>query len=182
MKHTRSGAMLMAVTVAVGLLVPTSAMAAVDMFLKMTGVTGESVDEWHRGEMDVLAWSWGASNGSARTAKGALPAACVQDLSFTKYIDSATGQLIMNGATGAVSAEAVLTVRKAGDSPFEYLVLRMTNVVVTSFNTGGSGGEDRLTEQVTLRFQSLRGEYRRMKADGTADRPVVFDIGGGNCR
>lgn len=52
-----------------------------------------------------------------------------------------------------MSAEAVLAVRKAGDRPYEYLVLRMTNVLVTSFSTGGSGGEDRLTENVTLRFQ-----------------------------
>lgn len=164
------------------LFTPTSAMAAVDMFLKMTNVEGESKDAVHGGEMDVLAWSWGTSTGSARTGRGVVPAACIQDLSLTKWVDAASPQLIMNGVTGTVAAEAVLTMRKAGERPIEYLVLTMTNVTVSSYSTGGSGGEDRLTENVTLHFDSMRGEYRRQKPDGTPDAPIVFTIGGGACR
>jgi type VI secretion system secreted protein Hcp len=72
--------------------------------------------------------------------------------------------------------------RKAGETPLEFLVLKMTNVSVVAYQTGGSGGEDRLTESVSLRFESLRGEYRRQKADGSADTPIVFDVGGGVCK
>jgi type VI secretion system secreted protein Hcp len=55
--------------------------------------------------------------------------------------------------------EAVLTVRKAGEKPLEYLKLTMTQVMVTAVSTGGSGGEDRLTENVTLNFAKVKCEY-----------------------
>ncbi len=172
----------MAIMVAAGLFTPSRAMAAVDMFLKIVGIQGESADVTHKGEMDVLAWSWGTSNGTARTGKGVIPAACVQDLSLTKYIDSASPQLIMNGVTGVVVPEAVLTMRKAGSTPFEFLILKMSNVSVSSYSTGGSGGEDRLVENVQLHFETMRGEYHRQKPDGSLDTPIFFDVGGGVCK
>lgn len=130
---------------ATSLLASSNAMAAVDMFLKIDGVTGgESQDDKHKGEMDVLAWSWGQSTGEARTGRGKGPAVCIQDLSITKYIDSASAELIMNSVVGEVAPTAVLVVRKAGESPLEFLTLTMRNVTVAAYNTGGSGGEDRL--------------------------------------
>jgi type VI secretion system secreted protein Hcp len=182
MKRRVSSGVLAAIVVAASLMAPSSALAAVDMFLKITEVTGESKDIAHKDEIDVLAWSWGASSGNARTGKGALPVACIQDLSVTKYIDSASPELILSAALGTVAKEAVLTVRKAGEKPLEYLVIKMSDVLVTSYSTGGSGGEDRLTENVTLSFESLKGEYRKQKADGTGDTAIPFEIAGGVCR
>ena len=178
----KRGGILAAIVAAAILMVPSSALAAVDMFLKISEVTGESRDITHKDEIDVLAWSWGASAGNAKTAKGALPEACIQDLSLTKYVDAASPQLILNAAMGTVAKEAVLTVRKAGEKPLEYLVLRMSDVLVTSYQTGGSGGEDRLTENVTLSFETLKGEYRRQKPDGTLDKAIPFEVAGGVCR
>lgn len=165
------------------LLTPAAASAQVDMFLRMANITGESVDGANPGAMDVLAWSWGTSTGTARTGKGAVPAACIQDLALTKWIDSASPQLIMNGVTGTVAADATLSMRRAGEGRgTDFLVLKMTGVTVTSYQTGGSGGENRLTENVTLRFESLRGEYRRQNAEGGYEAPVVFTIGGAVCK
>ena len=45
----------------------------------------------------------------------------------------------------------------------------MKDVIVTSVSTGGSGGEDRLTENVTLNFATFKIEYQPQKPDGTAD-------------
>ena len=166
------------------LLTSSTAMAAVDMFLKMDGVTGgESQDEAHKGEMDVLAWSWGQSTGGARTGRGRQPPLCIQDLSLTKYIDSASPELIMNSVMGEVAPTAVLVLRKAGASPLEFLTLTMRNVTVAAYTTGGSGGEDHLTENVTLHFESMRGQYRRQKPDGT-EETFTFDVAAGaaNCR
>jgi type VI secretion system secreted protein Hcp len=182
MKRRVSSGLLAAIVVAAGLMTPSSAMAAVDMFLKITDIKGESTDKAHKDEIDVLSWSWGASTGTARTRKGVLPEACIQDLNVIKYVDAASPQLILNAVTGAVANEAVLTMRKAGETPLEFLVLKMTNVSVVSYQTGGSGGEDRLTENVSLRFESLKGEYRRQKADGSADAPILFEVGGGVCK
>jgi type VI secretion system secreted protein Hcp len=163
--------------IATSLLAPTTALAAVDMFLKIGTIKGESQDSKHKGEIDVLAWSWGASNDPQAT-RSKLPTACIQDLSLTKYIDSATPALIMNGMTGEVSPTAVLVVRKAGDTPLEYLTLTMKNVRISSYSSGGSGGEDRLTENVSLHFESMTGKYVKQKADGSADAPITWEIGG----
>lgn len=170
---------------ATSLLASSSAMAAVDMFLKVDGVTGESLDDKHRGEMDVLAWSWGQSTGTARTGRGTAPAVCIQDLSVTKYIDSASPELIMNSMVGEVAPTAVLVVRKAGARPLDFLTLTMRNVTVAAYNTGGSGGEDRLTENVVLHFESMQGKYQKQNSDGTAvGSPITFEIAAGsaNCR
>lgn len=170
---------------ATSLLASSTAMAAVDMFLKVDGVTGESTAEKHRGEMDVLAWSWGQSTGAARTGRGTLPAACIQDLSLTKYIDSASPALITNSLVGQVAPTAVLVIRKGGERPLDFLTLTMRNVTVAAYNTGGSGGEDRLTENVTLHFESMQGRYQRQNSDGSpVGDPITFEIavGSANCR
>src|SRR5918996_1816239 len=81
--------------VATGIGASTSVVAANDMFLKVTGVQGESQDSKHKGEIDVLSWSWGASTGDARVRKGRVPVACIQDLQLTKFVDSSSPALIM---------------------------------------------------------------------------------------
>ncbi len=185
MKRSSSRAMVTSAVFAAGLLFAGDAMAAVDMFLRIQGVTGgESQDEQHKGAMDVLAWAWGQSTGDARTGRGRQPAVCIQDLSITKFIDSATPELIMNSMLGEVAPTATLVVRRAGEQPLEFLTLTLRNVTISSYSTGGSGGEDRLTENVVLHFQSMQGVYRRQKPDGTADAPITFEIAAGaaNCR
>jgi len=162
--------------VATGLLAAGTAEAASDMFLKLDGVVGESQDAKHKGEIDVLAWSWGESEGTARTRHGVLAAACIQDLSLTKFIDSSSPALIMNTMTGQTAPTAVLVVRKAGGAQIEYLRLTMKNVTISSYQTGGSGGEDRLTENVVLHFDSMQGQYQQQKPDGSVGSPITFDI------
>ena len=142
---------------------------AVDMFIKVDGVTGESKDSKHKGEIDVLAWSWGLSNsGSFHTGGGGGSGkANFQDLSFTKYVDASSPALLLAGANGDHFATALLTVRKAGKTPLEYIKITLKKVLVTSISTGGSGGEDRLTENVTLNFAEMGIAYQDQKDDGT---------------
>jgi type VI secretion system secreted protein Hcp len=134
---------------------------AVDMFIKIGDLKGESKDATHKTEIDVLAWSWGVSNsGSAHTGGGAgAGKANVQDLSLTKYVDLASPDLLLACCNGKHFPEATLTVRKAGETPLEYLKIKLTEVLITSVSTGGSGGEDRLTENVTLNFAKVNLDY-----------------------
>src|SRR4029078_5404415 len=131
---------------------------AVDMFLKFAdsaSIAGESKDKVNKGEIAVLAWSWGLSNsGSAQTGGGAGSGKVnVQDLSVTKWTDKATVDLQLACATGAHIDSAILTVRKAGGKgPVEYIKITMTEVMVTSITAGGSGGEAPLTEKICLTF------------------------------
>jgi type VI secretion system secreted protein Hcp len=104
----------------------------------------------------------------------------VQDLSITKYVDKSSPVLMLMVANGKHIVDATLTVRKAGENPIKYIVIKMKEVMVTSLSTGGSGGEDRLTENITLNFGEVEFDYLPQKTDGTADTAVSFkwDIAG----
>ena len=147
---------------------------AVDMFLKLDDIKGESRDSKHKDEVDVLAWSGGMSQSGTTLGGGGGGAGKVnvQDLSLTKYVDKSSPNLIMSACNGKHYKEALLTVRKAGEKPLEYLKITMKEVLVSSVSTGGSGGEDRLTENVTLNFASFKVEYAPQKADGTGEAAV----------
>ncbi|SFU99374.1 Hcp family type VI secretion system effector [Pseudoduganella namucuonensis] len=153
---------------------------AVDMFLKLDDVKGESRDGKHKDEVDVLAWSFGAANaGTTHTGGGGgAGKVSVQDLSITKWVDKASPNLIMATCSGKHFKEALLTVRKAGDNPLEYLKVTMKEVLVSKVATGGSGGEERLTENITLNFSWFKVEYTPQKADGSGDAAVeaAWDI------
>ena len=155
---------------------------AVDMFLKFSDASlgGESRDSTHKDEIDVLAWSWGMSNsGSAHVGGGAGAGKVnVQDFSFTKYIDKASPTLMLYACNGKHIPTATLVVRKAGEQPLEYLTIKFSELIVSSFTTGGSGGEDRLTENVTLNFAKFELSYVPQKQDGSKDtaKPAGWDI------
>ncbi|MBI2379785.1 MAG: type VI secretion system tube protein Hcp [Gammaproteobacteria bacterium] len=145
---------------------------AVDMFLKIGDVKGESHDKSHKEEIDVLAWSWGMSQSGSMHVGGGGGAGKVniQDLSLTKWVDKSSPNMMMSCSNGKHYPEAKLTVRKAGgDNPVEYLIITMKEVLVTSVSTGGSGGEDRLTENLTLNFAQVQVDYQPQKADGSKD-------------
>jgi type VI secretion system secreted protein Hcp len=151
---------------------------AVDMFIKIDDVKGESQDNKHKEEIDVLAWSWGLSqsgtfHGGGGGGSGKVN---VQDLSFTKWIDKSSPNLMLYCSNGSQYKEAKLTIRKAGGKePLEYLIFTFKDVIVSSLSTGGSGGEDRLTENVSLNFREVRVDYQAQKPDGTKDGgPVKY--------
>jgi type VI secretion system secreted protein Hcp len=143
---------------------------ALDMFLKIGTLEGESKDKTKTNWIDVLAWSWGATNsGSAHVGGGAGAGKVnVQDLSFTKWLDKCSPDLLLSCCNGKHYDKATLVVRKAGGSALEYAKIEMQEVMVTAVTTGGSGGEDRLTENVTLNFAKVKVDYVEQKADGSA--------------
>ena len=148
---------------------------AVDMFIKIGKVGGESKDSSHKGEIDVLAWSWGMSQSGSMHVGGGGGAGKVniQDLSFTKWLDASSTELMKACCAGTHIDQALLIVRKAGDKPLEYLKIKLTNVLIGSVSTGGSGGEDRLTENVTLNFEKVNIEYNTQNEKGGVDKPFL---------
>ena len=151
---------------------------AVDMFLNLNDkkVKGESNDKKHKDTIDILAWSWGVSQSGTMHVGGGGGAgkAAVQDISFTKYIDKSSTDLMKACCDGTHFDKAKLIVRKAGGKdPLEYLIIEMEGVLVSSISTGGSGGEDRLTENVTLNFRTVKVNYQPQKSDGTKDGGVL---------
>jgi len=148
---------------------------AVDMFLKIDGIKGEAQDDKHKDEIDVLAWSWGMGQ-SATThlgGGGGSGRVAVQDLAITKYLDKATPNLMSYCCNGKHIPKILLTVRKAGgDKPLEYMKITMEDCLVSNVSTGGSGSEDRLTENLALNFTKFKVEYTPQKADGSGDAAI----------
>ena len=141
------------------------------MFLKIDGVKGEAKDAKHTDEIDLLSWSWGVAQSGSRHVGGGGGSGKVQvsDLHFTKYIDKATTDLQLFCCNGKHIPKAQLTVRKAGENALEYLIIKMTDCLVAGVQTGGSAGEDRLAESVSLNFAKFEVEYTPQKEDGSGD-------------
>ena len=133
--------------------------AAIDMFLKIDALAGESQDPQHAKEMDILAWSWGAAHAPAVNGSITVGRPAFQGLTLTKYVDSASPGLLAHCASGEAFTHATLTMRNVSASSVEFYHFDLTNVVVTSVSTGGSGGEDRLTETITLTFAGVLISY-----------------------
>ncbi len=144
---------------------------AVDMFIKVGDIEGESVAANHVKDIDVLAWSWGMSQSGTTHmgGGGGSGKVSVQDLSFTKYVDAGSHALQQACCIGKHYDEAKLVVRKAGGEQLEYIIITMNEVIVTSVSTGGSGGEDRLTENVTLNFAKYKFSYQPQNPQGGAE-------------
>lgn len=141
---------------------------AVNMFLEIKEAEGESTIKDKA--IEVLAFSWGMSqSGNFHSGGGGTSGKVnVQDLSITKYIDKSSTKLMLSCASGAHFPKAVLTVRKAADgNPVDYFVVTLEDLIISSISTGGSGGEDRLTENVSLHFAKVSTIYQMQKKDGT---------------
>ena len=147
---------------------------AIDMFIKIGQIEGESRDAAHAGEMDVLAYSLGFSNSGTTHVGGGAGAgkANAQDLSFTTYVSKASLPLFTAVCTGKIFPAATLTVRRAGATPIEFLKIRMEDVLVSSDSSGGSGGEDRLTENYSLNYARIIFTYTGQDASGVPLQPI----------
>lgn len=141
---------------------------AVDAFLKLKGVDGESPVKGFENQIQILAWSWGMSqSGTTHSGTGGGAGKVnVQDLSFTKYLDKASPPLILACCKGTHYDEATITMRKAGGDPLPYLVITLKEIIVTSVSLGGSGGEDQQTENVTLNFAEFAYSYQPQDSKG----------------
>lgn len=135
---------------------------AVDAFLKLGALKGDSQVKGYEEQMQLLAWSWGMSqSGTTHLGTGGGAGKVnVQDLSFTKFVDSASAPLILACCKGTHYDDATLTLRKAGGDPLPYLVITLEEIIVTSVTTGGSGGEDQQTENITLNFAAFKYAYQ----------------------
>ncbi len=147
---------------------------ATDIFFKIGDIKGESTDDRHRDEIEVLSWSWGMTqSGSVATGAGAGRAS-FSDFSFTHRIDKASPKLMKACATGQHFKEATLTERRAGPGKQDFLIITMADVIVTSVLPSGGGGDDGLVELASLQCAKVDLEYKPQKADGSLDAGIHF--------
>ena len=148
-------------------------MAAVDYFLKIDGIQGESRDAKHKGAIELQSFSWGAAN-PARAGAGAGGGAgkvALQDFSVAMHVNKASPHLFLACATGRHIKQATLVGRKAGKVQQEFLIYRFTDVLVSSYQTRGSDDVQPMDE-ISFNFARIDVEYRAQKPDGSLDAPV----------
>jgi type VI secretion system secreted protein Hcp len=148
---------------------------AADIFAKLGDIKGESIDDKHKDEIEVLSFSWGVTNAGGGVATGGAGAgkATFRDLAIVHNIDKASPKLLQACATGVHLKEATITHRKAGRSQQEYLIVKMNDIIVTSVTHGGAGDQTP-SETVSLAFAKVNVEYKPQKADGSLDAGVFF--------
>jgi type VI secretion system secreted protein Hcp len=149
-------------------------MAAVDYFLKIDGIDGESSDHKHKAEIELMSWSWGESQAGTHSGGGGGGAGKVsmQDFHFVMVQNKASPKLMLACANGHHIPKAVLTCRKAGKDQQEFLKVTLSDLLVSTYQTGGSGGGGGgagivPTDQIALNFTKIEFEYKEQKADGT---------------
>jgi type VI secretion system secreted protein Hcp len=133
---------------------------AVDYFLKIEGIEGESKDAKHKNEIELESFSWGETKVS------------MQDLVVMTRTSKASPQLLLACASGQHFKSATLTVRKAGKDQQEFLVYKLSDVRVSSYQTGGSAGSDSPNDSAALNFAKIEVEYRAQSATGKLEPPV----------
>jgi len=145
-------------------------MAAVDYYLKIKGIEGEAQDKTHKNEIEVESWSFGESNSGshAHGAGGGAGKVAMQDFHFVMKINKASPKLFLACATGEHIPEAVLTCRKAGKEQQEFLKYKFSDLLISSYQTGGSAHGDIVpTDQISFNFSKIEVEYKPQNADGS---------------
>ena len=156
-------------------------MAAVDYFLKIDGINGESQDAKAKDHIQLESWSWGETNAGTGGYGGGGGAGKVsmQDFHFVMKMNQASPKLMITCANGEHIAKAVLTCRKAGKTPQTFLEVIFTDILVSSYQTGGSSHGDVVpTDQISLNFAKIEFDYKKQDAKGntTSAGKVGWDL------
>lgn len=131
------------------------------MFLKLTDVKGESKDKANAGTIEIESFSWGATQlGASSHGTGAgAGKVSMNDFHFVMRNNSASPTLFLFCANGKHLKEAKLTCRKAGGTQNNFLVVTMNDVLISSYQTGGSGAGEVPMDQVSLNYSKIEIDY-----------------------
>ncbi len=140
---------------------------AVDMFLKLGDIKGESLDDKHKDEIEILSFSFGISQTLAAGGGGAGGKVSMQDFRVVKNVDTASPDLFDATCSGKHIPDGVFTVRRAGHKEsLDFYKVSFENVFVTSVGPGGNASDGSPMEQVSLNFASVKVEARRLSSSG----------------
>jgi type VI secretion system secreted protein Hcp len=156
-------------------------MAKSDMFLKVEGarsgmIKGEADDALRKGEIDVVAWSWGMQAQTEMGGGGSLSKSSMRDFLVTKEVDSASTPLMAALRNNELIKKATLTVRKAGKAPLDYFIVTMEGGRITAIDVESVGDvHPQLVERLSFSFQKISIEYVPQGADGLGLGSMLFE-------
>jgi type VI secretion system secreted protein Hcp len=147
---------------------------AADFFLKIDDIKGESQDAACKDQIELISWNWRMSQtGSAHSGTGGGSGKVgVRDISFIKLVDRSSPILLKNCCSGKHFAKAVLTIRKAGDKPLNYLTIELSDGLISSVAVSCGTRSERASETITLNFAAFKYTYTPQNKDGSAGIPA----------
>ena len=160
---------------------------ATKMYIKFVGpaIEGGSKDSKHDKDVEIMSWNHGFSQPTSPVRStaggGTVEQANHMEFSFTKYIDSATDDLLKQCWSGKHIDTATFTAYRSdgvSDVAVKYLEILMTGVVVSSFSIGGGSG-DIPVENVSLNYATVTYTYGSQdpaKGSGKTNQPVKHDL------
>lgn len=154
---------------------------AINAHIKIGSLKGESMIKGFEDQIQVLSWNWSMNQTGNVHAGGGAGAGKVNvgDLTFVHYVDAATPGLMLACCNGEHFAEATLSLQKAGKDPLQYITIKLEHVIITHVGTGGSEGQDLVTETVSLNFAKFSYTYQPQDETGAKKGgaiEAVFDI------
>ncbi len=142
---------------------------AVDYFLKLDGIKGESTDSKHKDEIEIMSWSWGETQTGTVGGGGGGGAGKVQmqDFHFSALMSKASPVLFLKCANGSHIPKGTLTGTRAGKGEQEFLKFVLEDVLISSYQTAGAAASDALpTDSFSLNFAKIEFSYAVQKANG----------------
>lgn len=142
-------------------------------FLNVDTIPGEATARGFANQIEVLDWAFGVSTSIAPTNTGAgASKSKPHDFVFVHRYDRASPLLFLAACTGKHLPKAVLTVQRAGETPFVYLTVTLSNLFVTSVTDALESGDGLPLEQVHLDYGGIALSYRTQNPDGSAGTTV----------
>ena len=148
---------------------------AVDMFLEIDKLDGESQDKTHKNHIQIVGWSWAVAQTGTSSSGGGASAGKTEhnDLEVRKVVDRASAVLFEWCSSGQHIAFVNLTVRKAGGEALEYLIIRLEDVLITSFDIGGEPKDDQVQETIRLNYARASITYTPQEASGAGGGKIT---------
>jgi type VI secretion system secreted protein Hcp len=148
---------------------------AIDYFLEIDGIKGESPDSKYKDQIQLESWSWGESQSGSSSSGGGAGAGKVnmQDFSFAMVVNKASPLLFMSCANGKHIPKALLTCRKAGETQQDYLKIHFEDLLISSYQTGGSAGQEIPIDSISFNFAKIKVEYAPQDGKGQLGTPII---------
>jgi type VI secretion system secreted protein Hcp len=144
---------------------------AIDVYLSIDGIKGESTDSAHQGWIEVTAAQWGVKqpkSATASTAGGHTAERCEhKSIALSKLADLASPILMQTCSAGRTMPKAKLEFMRADSDgkPVKYYEVELENVLIGSVDQVVHAGTG-LHDSFTLKFAKVKWKYTQQKISG----------------
>lgn len=146
---------------------------ALDVYLQIDGIKGESADSAHAGWIELTSAQWGVTqpkSSTASTGGGHTAERCEhRTLAVTKLADLASPLLMMWSSMGKTIPKAKLEFMRADGNgiPVRYYEIELENVLIASVDQAAHG-VGIIQDSIGLRFSKVKWKYTQQKIGGGA--------------